>query len=165
LTHTPVRTLALLADHNQFHAHDSSVKDDTLPEFSDDAGRRGWTRTDKTIYYFTVGQLWRVRLDLYRGEGPPPLDEAERVLGHTIRLPTGNLVVGNSIAAKNVITLSLKPGNYSLFLRAFNLGVESDEHLDNPSFLARSDLERYELFVVDGATSAEGVIFGKPSLW
>jgi hypothetical protein len=165
LTHEPVHTLALLADHGQFHAHDSSVQEDALPEFSDDAVRRGWTRTDKTIYYFTVGQSWRVRLDLIRGDGPPPLDKAEHVLSHTLRLPTGNLVVGNSIAAENVITLSLEPGTYSLFLRAFNLGVESDENLGDPSFLTRSDLERYELFVVDGAASAEGLILGKPTLW
>ena len=141
------------------------MQDDELPEFSDDAVRRGWTRTDKTLYYFTVGQLWSVRLDLFRADGPPQLDGAERVLSNSLRLPTGTLVVGNSIAADNVITLSLKPGTYSLFLRAFNLGVESDKGLDDPSFLARTDLERYELFVVDGAASAEGVILGKPTLW
>ena len=163
--HAPGIHMRLLADHGQFYAFDATRDPVELPTITDDAVRRGWARTADAIYYFTVGQLWSFRLDLFRSSGPPKLDNAERVLSHRLHLPTGRLAVGNPIAADNLATLSLAPGVYSLYLRAFNLGAEIDYPLDDEEFLRRSDLERYELFVAPGNPDVEGVILGRATLW
>ena len=163
---TLLATTRLLADHGQFFAYDASADPyESFPVMTEDATRRGWARTDRAIYYFTVGQLWDFRLDLFRGIQPPHLDDADRVLGHTLHLSTGMLAVGNPVADRNVTTIELAPGPYSLFLRAFHLGVEASAYLEDEEFLGRSDLERYELFVVPGQLAGEGVLLGRQTLW
>jgi hypothetical protein len=161
-----VATTRLLADHGQFFAYDASVDPyESFPVITEDITRRGWARTDRAIYYFTFGQLWDFRLDLFRDTQPPVLDAAERVIGHTLHLSTGRLAVGNPVADGNVSTIDLAPGSHSLFLRAFHFGVEADAHMDDEAFLRRSDLERYELFVVPGGLAEEGVLLGRQMLW
>jgi len=124
-------TTRLLADHGQFFAYDASVDPyESFPVITEDTTRRGWARTDRAIYYFTVGQLWDFRLDLFRGTQPPRLDNADRVLGHTLHLSTGTLAVGNPVADGNVTTIELAPGPHSLFLRACHLGVEADADME-----------------------------------
>jgi hypothetical protein len=163
---TLLTTTRLLADHGQFFAHDASVDPwDPYPEITDEIVRRGWTRTQQTICYMTTGQLWDFRLDILRDTEAPELSSADRLLAHTLDLSSGTLAVGNPIADGNVTTIPLAPGPYTLFLRAFHLGVEADEYLEDEAFLRRSDLERYELFVVAGTVPAEGVIAGRPGLW
>jgi hypothetical protein len=164
--HRLATRVRLLADHGQFYAFDASRDPyDPLPEISDETVRRGWTRNKNAIYYFTVGQLWDIRLDLFESSGCPGLELATRLLSNTLWLPSGTLLVGNPIAEPNLAQLSLNPGEYSLYLRAFNLGAESEEHLADASRLARDDLERYELFVAPGPASSEGVILGTTTLW
>ena len=156
----------LLASHCQFYAFDQSRNPvDPLPEINEEVSRRGWARTPFAIHYFTVGQLWEVRLDIFRSSEPPDLNGAERLLCHSLHLPTGVLCVGNPIADGNTATVNLTPGEYSLYLRAFNVGVEAEAELDDETFLARTDLERCELFVVLGPAPREGVILGSPSIW
>lgn len=164
--HELVSTTRLLADHGQFYAFDRSANPyEPLPEITAETVRRGWTRNRHAIYYFTVGRLWDYRLDLYRSRGSVELDGAQRLLAHNLTLPSGELVVGNPIASENVASLSVTPGDYALYLRAFNLGAEAEEDLDDELFLARSCLERYELIVAQGATRSEGVIEGDATLW
>ena len=156
----------LFADHGQFYASDASHDPgNPLPEISDETTRRGWARTDYAIHYYTVGDGWAFRLDLICSSAPPDLNGAERVLSHSLRLPTGILAVGNDIAANNTATIALAPGTYSLFLRAFNLGAKSDLRLNDPELLERADLERYEMFIVSGEARSEGVILGRANLW
>ena len=158
--------IRMVADHGQFCAFDASVNPhDPLPEITDEAVRRGWARTETTVYYFTVGHLWDFRLDVIRSSEPPSLANADRVVANTLNLPSGYLAVGNPIAANNMATGIVPPGRYTLYLRAFNLGTEADPDLPDHEFLERSDLERYELFVVPGETPQEGVILGRPTLW
>ena len=165
-TATLIRSFRLLADHGQFYAHDASIDPwDSLPTITEEVTRRGWARSEHAVHYYTVGNLWDFRLDLYQAQEPPTLDGADRVLAHTLLLPTGVLTVGNPIADDNVLTYALRPGEYALYLRAFHLGAESAEELNDDEFLGRSDLERYELFVVPGATPTEGVILGRATLW
>lgn len=90
-----------------------------------------------------------------------PFVQHLRQRDHALRLPTGHLCIHDHPEA----SMELRPGEYGLFLRAFNLGAESDVDLPDDVFLAREDLERYELFVVPGASPSEGVIAGKPTLW
>jgi hypothetical protein len=159
-------TTRLLADHGQFFAYDASVDPyDVFPDITEDATRRGWARTDRAIYYFTAGQLWDFRLDVFGDSQPPQLDDADRILGHTLHLSSGMLAVGNPVADGNVTTIALAPGPHSLFLRGFHLGVEADGHMEDEEFLRRSDLERYELFVVPSLLAEEGVLLGRQTLW
>lgn len=163
---TLLATTRLLADHGQFFAYDASVDPyESFPAITEDTTRRGWARTDRAIYYVTAGQLWDFRLDLFRGTRAPHLDDADRVVGHTLHLSTGTLAVGNPVADGNVTTIALAPGPHSLFLRAFHLGVEADAYVEDEEFLRRSDLERYELFVVPGRLAEEGVLLGRQTLW
>jgi len=158
--------MRLLASHCQFYAFDASCNPvDPLPDVTEEASRRGWARTPFAIHYFTLGQLWDVRLDIFRASEPPGLGDAARVLGHALHLPTGRLRVGNPIADNNVASVDLPPGEYALYLRAFNLEVEAGEELDDEAFLERSDLERYELFIVSAPAPTEGVILGSPFIW
>ena len=166
MTLEPLRRMRLLASHCQFYAFDASCDPvDPLPDVTEEASRRGWARTPFAIHYFTLAQLWDVRLDIFRASEPPGLDDAARMLCHSLQLPTGQLRVGNPIADDNVASVDLPPGEYSLFLRAFNLDVEAGEELDDDAFLERSDLERYELFVVPGPAASDGVVLGRPYLW
>jgi len=163
---TLLATTRLLADHGQFFAYDASVDPyESFPVITEDTTRRGWARTDRAIYYFTVGQLWDFRLDLFRSTQPPHLDDADRVLGHTLHLSTRTLAIGNPVADANVTTIELAPGPHALFLRACHLGVEADADMETEAFLRRSDLERYELFVVPGQLAEEGVLLGRQTLW
>jgi len=163
---TLLATTRLLADHGQFFAYDASVDPyESFPVITEDTTRRGWARTDRAIYYFTAGQLWDFRLDLFRDTQPPHLDDADRVLGHTLYLSSSTLAVGNPVADGNVTTIDLPQGPHSLFLRAFHLGVEASAYVEDDEFLRRSDLERYEIIVVPGQLAEEGVLLGRQTLW
>jgi hypothetical protein len=158
---TPEVTAPIVADHAQFYVHDSSVNPfEPFPTITDRESRLGWTRNDNSIWYSTAGQLWSYRLDIFVAAHPPLPGDSERMLAHNLDLPTGNLVVHEQPGC----SIFLRPGSYSIYLRAYNLGCETDEELPDPEFLAREDLERYELFIVPGVTQNEGVISGKEFL-
>ncbi len=160
-----ITTIRLNADHGQFYAFDAAADPyQPLPEISDLTVRQGWTRNQQAIYYFTVGEFWDFRLDLWRAAVRPPLENAERLLAHSISLPTGQLRVGNPIGG-SLASLSITPGDYSLYLRAFNLGQEAANDLADDEFFGRLDLERYELFVVPGPSPSEGLVAGRATLW
>jgi len=156
----------LLACHGGFSAYDAGADlDEQWPPFTEESARRGWHRSRSVIHYTTVGEHWVIRLDVFSSREAPRVGAAARLLAHTLEIPSGHLVVGNTIAADNVAEIAVRPGRYALFLRAFNLGVEADLALDDPQRRVRTDLERYELYVVRGEAQLEGVVDGAAALW
>ena len=160
-----VSSRTLLACHGGFSAYDAAADpDEPGPAITEAVARRGWFRSANIVHYSTVADSWVVRLDVFSSRVAPGLGDATRLLAHTLDIPTGHLVVGNTIAADNVLEVRVPPGRYA-FLRAFNLGVEADLPLDDPQRGGRTDLERYELYVVPGEAQAEGVVQGAAALW
>ena len=159
---TPDVTARIVADHAQFYVYDSSLNPfEPFPTITERECRLGWTRNDNSIWYFTASQLWSHRLDIFVAPDPPAPGDSERMLAHNLDLPTGNLEVHEQPGC----SIFLRPGAYAIYLRAYNLGRQTDEELPDSAFLARDDLERYELFVVPGVTQTEGVISGKELLY
>jgi len=159
---TPEITARIVADHAQFYVHDSSLNPfEPFPTVTERECRLGWTRNQNSIWYFTASELWSHRLDLFVVTDSPGPGVADRMLVHNLDLPTGNFVVHEQPGC----LLSVRPGSYSIYVRAYNLGCETDEDLPDVEFLGRTDLERYELFLVPGFTQEEGVISGRELLF
>ncbi len=158
-------TVRVFADNFQFYIYDPS-KDpfEPMPALEEPESRRGWTRNDNSIWYFTVGELNDHRVDIYLADAYEECPSAERLLVH-------NLSVKKALAVydhEEESTVEVPSGDYAVYLRAFNLGVEEegeDEDVEDDAFLLRDDLERYEIVLVPGSVETEGVIAGKPTLY
>ena len=124
---------------------------------------RGWYRKSSSIVYRTVGQAYDHRIDVYRDSRLSVKEDADRVLLHNISFPSGKMTVFGLDYGE---TIALKPGDYVIQCRAFNLGVELpyDQSVPDDEFLKRDDLERYELILTPGTNKREGLISGVASL-
>ncbi|HUO08772.1 MAG TPA: hypothetical protein VM008_10760 [Phycisphaerae bacterium] len=121
----------------------------------------GWYRRGDSICYRTVSWSNDHRIDITTSKSAPKLDKADRLLAHNLSFPTGQLTIFALDTGKSV---SIKPGDYTVYCREFNLGLYTMERLLDRDFLARNDLERYQLILVPGSVKNQGVIAGPPTL-
>ena len=156
-------TVRLFADNHQFYVYDTS-KDpfEPMPDIGDLESRRGWTRNENSIWYFTVGEFNDHRLDIYLAAVYEDISGVERLLAHNLTIESGSFAVYDHEEEGSV---EVPAGNYTVYLRAYHLGEESEDELEDEEILQRDDLERYEIVLVPGTVEAEGVIAGNPHLY
>ena len=158
-----LNAVRVFADNFQFYVYDPS-KDpfEPMPEIDDEQSKRGWTRNENSIWYFTVGELNDHRVDIFLGDTFQENSEAERLLVHNLSIESGSFAIYDHEEDSKV---EVPAGDYAVYLQAFNLGVEDDdEELEDEEFFKRDDLERYEILLIPGLVDQEGVIAGKPAL-
>jgi hypothetical protein len=165
-------TFRFFCSHNSFEVFDSDSKPwedrwDELHGLSSEEKTakllRGWYRRSSSIVYRTVAQGNDHRIDIYWESKLTVNEDADRVLFHNISLPSGKLRIFGLDCGE---TITLKPGEYVIQCRAFNLDIELpyDQSISDDEFLRRDDLERYELILSPGTSEREGLILGFPSL-
>ncbi|HWE94297.1 MAG TPA: hypothetical protein VG269_10060, partial [Tepidisphaeraceae bacterium] len=158
--------------HNSFDVSDASVEPWNEPSELDGLTldertarlTRGWYRQGRSICFRTLVQSYDNRIDVFRATSHSLPRLADRVLAVNIGLPSGTLMIFGLDHGEQV---SVGVGNYVLYCRAFNLGVEpppEEPPLDDREFLLRDDLERFELVLVPGSVNQEGVIYGPQTL-
>ena len=157
-----LKTVRIFADNFQFYVYDPS-KDpfDPMPIIDDAESKRGWTRNNNSIWYFTVGELNDHRVDIYTGGAYEEDPNALRVLVHNLSIESSSFAIYDH---EEESTIEIPSGDYAVYLRAFNLGVESEDDLEDEAFFGRNDLERYELLLIPGTVEKEGLVSGKPDL-
>jgi hypothetical protein len=154
----PNSSLRIFAGHYQFFVYDADANPfDPLPDYSEEAVERGWTRTERSIAFLTRAHLNDYRLDLYLGR-PPALKGCDRATIHVLRLTSGRLAIHST---EGHLLAKLEPGYYTLVMAAYNLGAEQsfeEAVLPDDVFLARTEWERYELYVYE----SEGKVIEGP---
>jgi len=126
---------------------------------------RGWTRTSSTITCFTIEDRNNHRIDIFVGKEYDGHNDATRVLCQTLNLSKGRLDIFCG-PFPDEVEIHVPPGDYSIYVRGFNFGVGTEKRIENnEEFLARSDMERYEIVLVPGKAAKEGIVFGPEKLY
>lgn len=171
------------ADSYQFFVHDSEAEPCPESFYSDpdeqrsDVGsyRQGYITNGKTICFITCAQLHQHWVEIYRSEQTPEFEQAERVIALPLQVQSGKVNISDLVNKPPVSTIQVDSGQYTLYLLAFNLGIDeywewehsdciSDEHgkpLTDEQLKARHDFERYKLVFVPGNPQVLGVVYGK----
>jgi hypothetical protein len=165
--------LRFFCSHNCFQIFDSCVEpwgertelDGLSREDASALLNRGWYRAGGgSIIYRTVADGNDHRIDVFRAPEAHIHEDADRILMHNLSLPSGKLVIFGLDSGE---TVEIGVGEYVVQCRAYSIGVEmpvDDDDLDDAAFLARNDLERYELILTRAKAEREGVVFGPVTL-
>ncbi|MDR2440108.1 MAG: hypothetical protein LBE12_12170 [Planctomycetaceae bacterium] len=161
-----VARFRLFADNYQFYINAPNLITNPLEVFGAVISmtpadfERGWVKTNSTITLFTVEDCNDHRIDVFVGEEYDGHGNAQRVLVHSLNLSRGILLIFCGTDAFET-KIQVPAGCYSVYTRVFNIGKGTDNFIeDDQQFLARDDIERYEIVLVPGSTEKEGVIFG-----
>lgn len=119
-----------------------------------------WVRTGSSITIFTFEGMNDHRVDIFSGREYDGHGNAQRVSVFPLTLSKGQMdILGGLGGEANRVQVS--PGEYSVYVRSFNLGKGTDDFIEkDEDFLALDDMERYEIVLVPGKSDKEGVIFG-----
>ncbi|NJL10775.1 MAG: hypothetical protein HC908_13080 [Calothrix sp. SM1_7_51] len=139
--------------------------------------QQGYITNGKTICFVTSAQLHQHWVEIYHSEPVPEFEKAERVIALPLQVSSGKVSVSDliNLGKPPTNTIKLNSGQYTLYLLAFNLGIDeywewensdsiSDEHgkpLTDEELKARLDFERYKLVFVPGSPQVIGVVYGK----
>ena len=91
----------------------------------------------------------------------PVLEEWERVTCVHFRSVSGNIHLMSVVDEQPTLSLSIAPGDYTVYVAGQNLGVDQlslgeESELSDTEIQARTDLEWYRIFVVSGMPSQVG---------
>ena len=156
--------------HRLFASHyQILICDDPLAPFGDD---ENWNKQS-----FSIGFAGNQRFRLFRTEAdlndhwieivpaaePPGLDGWDRVICANFRSTTGQLHIMSVIDVEPVISITLKRGDYTLYMAGVNIGVDQhtlgEEHeLTDEQLSLRMDLERYKIYLVPGHSNNVGIL-------
>jgi hypothetical protein len=153
LTKGPAR-LRVFADNCQFLIYDfASDPFKLFPEMNEQTSKRGWTRNEHALWFFTGAHDNAHRIDVRLAAHPETDPAAMRQTVHNLRLPTGTLAL---FEHPNHVEFRVPPGDYKIYCRAYNLGKEGAAMSDLPDdeFFKHEEWERYELILVPGGSGA-----------
>lgn len=146
----------LFADHQQFHIFDAAFDHYGDPRLDWITGPRrefGYLAVERAIYVSTVAAFNTHRLRVYLDDEPP--QGYERVFSATLSV-RGEAIVFSapSNTPDDDLVVPLAAGDYLVRICSRNLGTDElsvcgdrDEPLDDDEFLARDDIESYDVFV------------------
>lgn len=161
----------IFADHYQFFVYDSSA--DPCPESfytepdnqRSDLGsyQQGYITNGRTICFGTEAHLNNHWIEVYLSEQLPDLAEAQRVLALPLQVDSGKVAITNLLNLGEPISEIVVPsGQYTVYLFAFNLGVDEarewergdfvddDRQLSDEELKAELNFERYKIVLVSG---------------
>lgn len=100
-------------------------------------------------------------VELVLSERPPSVDHWQRVTCMDFVSNTGQIHVMSVVDAVPALSLTIPPGEYSVFVAGNNLGVDQkalgeEAELSDQELAQRRDLEWYRVFVVPGSPSQTG---------
>ena len=133
----------MFADHYQFYVFDSDSGPCSVTEqWSSEAVKRGYLVGRHAIHVGTKAHLNDHRVDLYLSHSPATRDGAEVFHELSIDLSSGKVRLSSpAYIDTDEPEAILPPGPYEVFIRGFNLGVETEDELEDDEYLARSDLD------------------------
>lgn len=167
-----MRTLAagrLFADHYQFQVHDAEANPYAEdPGWTEHRARLGYAHTATSVHVGTVAHLNDHWVTVHTADTPPPFRPHQRVVALNVSFPSGRGVVAS--LGEPVLEFEVEPGPYVLYVVASNPGVDlmsldEEGELTDAEIEARTDLERYDLVLVPGHGTPEGVVHGPEHLW
>ena len=161
-----VATFRLFADNYQFYIVDpdrsgsASSMFGAVMQLTQADSERSWTRTDPSITIFTFEDCNDHRVDIFVGKEYDGHGDAQRVFVFPLRLSKGQMDITDGMGPTEN-RIQVPSGEYAVYVRSFNLGKGIEDFIEkNEDFLARDDMERYEIVLVPGKPDQEGVIFG-----
>lgn len=140
----------VFADHYQFYIFDSNRSAyDTLTPWDNGAVEKGYSVGKSTLGIFTVGHMNDHRVDIFMVDNVPDKGASERFHILEMDLPSGKMkITSPAYLESDEPIVEVAPGRYRVFVRAHNLGHESEDELPDEEHLSRLDLERYEIFLM-----------------
>jgi hypothetical protein len=155
---------SIFTDYNQFYLLDGDIKPiDFQDKCKSNTRKHGYETIDGGIRIFTTGGFWVHWIEVFLNEMPPVIDDCERGFVLSINILTEKLSIATPTSYDDIY-MNILPGNYAVYILAYNLGKESDEELSDEELEQRTDLERYKIVLVPGKTMNEGVIKGSKYL-
>lgn len=175
----------IFADHYQFFVYDAGV--DPCPEsfYSDsdeersDLGsyRHGYITNGSTICFGTDAHLNGHWIEVYTSTQVPNFGKAERVIALPLRIDSGRVAITNLLFLDEPIKqVDIRPGVWTIYLLAFNLGTDQlfnrriprpesrsgkqPDELTDVQLKANWEFERYQIILVPGFQTPIGVLHG-----
>jgi hypothetical protein len=102
-------------------------------------------------------------VELVAASLPPSFDQWQRITRIYFQSTSGKVHVMSVIDNNPLISANIKPGDYTVYVAANNLGIDQlspgeDHKLTDAEIAARKDIEWYRLFLVPGKPEVEGRI-------
>jgi hypothetical protein len=106
-------------------------------------------------------------VELVAASLPPSFDQWQRITRIYFQSTSGKVHVMSVIDNNPLISANIKPGHYTVYVAANNLGIDQlslgeDHKLTDAEIAARKDIEWYRLFLVPGEPEVEGWIVDRP---
>jgi len=100
-------------------------------------------------------------VELVAANQPPSFDEWQRITCVYFQSTSGKVHVMSVVDNDPPISANIKPGDYTVYVAAKNLGVDQlslgeDHQLTDAEIAVRRDIEWYRLFLVPGKPEIEG---------
>lgn len=154
---TGAAKVRVFAGNYQFMLFDPSRNPfEPLPRITKTEVERGYWRNQNAIFYGTRAHNNDHRIDISLASRYEDNAKAERVLVNNLAVTSGMLAIFDH---PNHIRFKVPPDDYSIYVRAYNLGKENKAgaaHLTDDEFFAHSEWERYEIVLVRGRIESEG---------
>lgn len=156
----------IFADHYQFLVYDIGV--DPCPEsfYSDpdndrsDIGsyRQGYLTNGKSICFGTTADLNDHWIEVYSSTQVPDFGQAEKVIALPLKIDSGGVGITNLLYLEPIKEVSVNSGIWTVYLLAFNLGVDSEESSDE-QLRANWEVERYRIVLVPDFRTPIGILY------
>lgn len=175
----------IFADHYQFFVYDSDAEycpesfasevDGKRTDIGSD--RQGYITNGTTINFHTDAHLNVHWIEIYLANQPPKFGKAERVIALPLQVNSGKIAIttlnSDPKAPKKV---AVRPGTWTVYLLAFNLGTDQlfnrriprpksrsgkqPDELTDAQLKANWEFERYQIVLVPGFQTPIGVLHG-----
>lgn len=167
----------IFADSYQFYVYDDAYDPfETLPEWDEANSARGFIADTRAVCLGTRAHLNDHWVELFVSAQAPEVGEAERVLAFNLSIQGNALaLMGPTDGDEDILRFEVSPGDYTLFVLAYNIGTDAfstgeledqddDDDLTDEELAARTDYERYRLILVPGHSAETGVVHGDANL-
>ncbi len=129
--------------------------------------KRGFAGVPRFRMVGTEADLNDHWVELVSSDQPPSPDEWQRITCVHFHSGSGRVHVMSVIDNNPLISANIKPGDYTVYVAANNLGIDQlslgeDHKLADAEIAARKDIEWYRLFLVPGKPEVEGRIVDRP---
>lgn len=175
----------MFASYYQFYVHDGDSEycpesfytepDDRRTDIG--SYRQGYLTNGRTIHFGTDADLNVHWVEVYLADHSPDFGKTERVIGLPLQVNSGKIVISVLFSEPDPTTeVALKPGTWTVYLLAFNLGSDqlferreprSDGNsekdskvLSDEQLKANWEFERYQIILVPGMQTPIGVLHG-----
>jgi len=158
----PLGQFRLFADHYQFILSDAEADPlEDVPQWDDPEAARtkakGYVASDSAAFIKSRADLNDIVVRVFMSDQPPKATACDRQFNFNMSIPSGELnVTSLNVDSPNVV--SVPPGDYVIYVRSFNLGVDemttgelskdNPKRMSNAERFARHDFEHHHIVLV-----------------